>query len=74
MKEEEAIEGRDDHLSRLKVIHSSSRELEQKTDRQLTQVKNLLLLLEMVALSLSLSLSHLSVHIMFIDDNYTRSC
>ena len=45
MKEEEATEGRDDHLSRLKVIHSSSRELEQKTDRQLTQVKNLLLLL-----------------------------
>ena len=67
MKEEEATEGRDDHLSRLKVIHSSSRELEQKTDRQLTQVKHLLLLLllllEMVTLSLSfsLSLSHVSV-------------
>lgn len=55
MKEEEATEGKDDHLSRLKVIHSSSRELEQKTDRQLTQVKNLLLLLEMAGCSLSLS-------------------
>lgn len=66
MKEEEATEGRDDHLSRLKVIHSSSRELEQKTDRQLTQVKNLLLLLEMAGCSLSL----LCVCNVFIDDNY----
>ncbi|XP_022345183.2 uncharacterized protein LOC111137816 isoform X1 [Crassostrea virginica] len=46
MKEEEATEGKDDHLSRLKVIHSSSRELEQKTDRQLTQYQHVIESLE----------------------------